>query len=229
MLPDATDWKELTPNQLIPAIEHVRKMFDKGVWKCTELTKRLCYSTLHPQDKEQTSLALYETAFADYRRAIGARSWQNFDDLMEVGTPPAVFKAYLYVYAKGLEANIRDHFEEVVQSGLANSPLLKIHPAEWAKSHLKLLIKEHSHKIKIWIQEVCDKREQLKDASEAEIDELIYWKAWRAPKLIHMQPSGNTPFDPAAAWTRENERTTNQVLEALSQRFLQSLRFHLDD
>ncbi|HXP62243.1 MAG TPA: hypothetical protein VN829_17230, partial [Dongiaceae bacterium] len=39
-----------------------------------------------------------------------------------------------------------------------------------------------------------------------------FWKSWRAPKLIYMQPSGNLPYDPSTAWNREGDEMTEKLL-----------------
>lgn len=44
-----------------------------------------------------------------------------------------------------------------------------------------------------------------------------------------MQPSGNTRYDPATAWTPEDEPRSQQLLEPLSTRFTQFLEIYLDE
>ena len=49
MCPEPLEWKEITPEELIPAIEHIRESFEESEWKCRTVTEKLCYSALHPQ------------------------------------------------------------------------------------------------------------------------------------------------------------------------------------
>jgi hypothetical protein len=106
---------------------------------------------------------------------------------------------------------------------------LNTHPVEWAKAHLQILIRAEAFDIRRWIKEACDKQDKLADPGTGrDIDELMFWKAWRAPRLIHMQPSGNTAYDHATEWTREDEPRTQSLLDSLSRRFLQFLEIDLD-
>ena len=106
---------------------------------------------------------------------------------------------------------------------------MKDHPAEWAKQHLLMLIHSKKHVVRMWIKAVCDKQEIKLAKTEEEFEESIYWKSWRAPKLIYMKPSGNLPYDSVIAWNREDQEMTQKLLEGLSDRFIQHLEFELDD
>jgi pyrimidine deaminase RibD-like protein len=44
-----------------------------------------------------------------------------------------------------------------------------------------------------------------------------------------MQPSANLPYSPSTAWNREEEGKTEELLEYLSSRFIQTLGFDLED
>jgi hypothetical protein len=223
------DWENITPEELIPAVKYIRESFDESGWKCSELTRKLCYSALHPGAMEKVALAPYEASFVIYRRIMGQVAQRTFDHLLHVGTPPSFFLAYLNAFRKGLETEVRRLFDEVLQIGLANPEALKIHPVEWARAHLRILIAANSHRVVLWIKSVCDKQETWKpiDTDDNSADKFL-WKTWRAPRLVHMQPSGNTPFEPVSAWMRENGSATEKLLSALSDRFVMSLEFALD-
>jgi pyrimidine deaminase RibD-like protein len=106
---------------------------------------------------------------------------------------------------------------------------LKEHPADWAKTHIRILIDENKHMVTLWIKSVCDKQDFSKPhMTDQEREDFVFWKNWRAPKLIHMRPSGNLPYDPSAAWDREGEPMTNELLDGLSGRVILSLSFDLD-
>jgi DNA-binding NarL/FixJ family response regulator len=229
MATEPTDWKKITPQELIPAIKHIRETFDNTEWKYSQVTGKLCYSALHPQASDRATLAPYEEAFVVYRRIVGPVALREFDDLLRTGTPPAIFKAYLNAFRNGLQTEVRRLFNEALQVGLAKAKVLKTHPVEWATAHLKILIREQLPLVVSWIKEVCDEQNSAKVfETEEDHEEWVFWKTWRAPTLVYMQPSGNATYDPAGAWTREDEQRTQQLLRALSDRFIQFLEIDLD-
>jgi pyrimidine deaminase RibD-like protein len=219
------DWKAITPSSLVPPVEHIRKMFDEGVWKCSQVTEKLCFAELHPDD-EHIDLDPYRSAFATYRKLIGLADAQQFDQDHQLGTSAAIFHAFLQAMSAGIRSEIHRLFKDLLQIGIANSVSLKEHPVEWAKTQLSILLNGKTHVAKLWIKAVCDKQEPLNPGQD--IDEWIFWKSWRAPKLIYMRPSGNLPYDPTTAWSREGDEMTEKLLESLSSRFIQSLGFALE-
>jgi pyrimidine deaminase RibD-like protein len=223
------DWKAITPGTLVVPVEHVRKTFDTGVWKCSKVTERLCFAELHPDDKH-IDLEPYRSAFATYRTLIGLAASQQFDMNHRLGTPPAIFHAFVQAFSAGVRIEIHRLFNDLLRIGIAHSARLKEHPAEWAKTHLRSLLNDKKHVVKQWIRAVCDKQDFSKPLqTDQEIDTFISWKDWRAPKLIYMHPSANLPYNPSTAWNREEEEMTEKLLEYLSNRFIQSLGFDLED
>ncbi|MGC9970281.1 MAG: hypothetical protein ABSE56_06805 [Bryobacteraceae bacterium] len=222
------DWKAITPGTLVAPVEHVRKMFDEGVWKCAKVTEKLCFAELHPADKH-TDLDPFRSAFATYRKIIGLAAAQQFDKDHELGTPAAIFHAFLQALSAGIRSELHRLFNDLLQIGIAHSVRLKEHPADWAKTHLSILLNGNKHVVKLWIKAVCDKQDFSKLLkTDQGIDEFIFWKDWRAPKLIYMQPSGNLRYDHSTAWSREEEEMTEKLLESLSSRFIQFLGFDLE-
>src|SRR6266851_6263210 len=143
-------------------------------------------------------------------------------------TPSAVFKSYMDVYEEGLKDSIRQQFDDLLEIGLANKDALEQHPIEWAQLHAKFLIDGKPERVKLWVKSVCDQQPMSKSTTPEEMDEFVHWRAWRAPKFVVMQPSANVPYNPASAWERENEEQTKKYLDALSERFLNALVFHLE-
>jgi hypothetical protein len=222
------DWQMITPARLVAPIKHIRKTFDQAVWKSCEVTKKLCFAELHPDDKA-VDLDAYKSAFASYRTIIGPAAAQQFDRDHQVGTPPAIFHGFLQAFAAGIRTEIRRLFNDVLQVGTAHSASLSEHPADWAKAHLSILIKSNKHMVSLWIKSVCDKQDYSKPLkTDADTDDFIFWQDWRAPKLIYMGPSGNSPYNPSAAWNREDEAMTAKLLKGLSGRVIQSLSFDLE-
>ena len=159
MAAEPTDWKQITPDHLIAAVQHIRKSFDTNGWKYSEVTKNLCYAALHPETRDPAALVPYHTAFTTYRKIIGRAPEQQFDDLLKIGTLPAVFRAYLDAYQKGLEVEVGSQFNLILQIGLTNAQALEEHPVEWSKAHLELLIEGEAYDARMWNRRVCDKKD----------------------------------------------------------------------
>jgi len=221
-------WKAITPETLVAPVEHIRKMFDEGVWKCSHLTEKLCFAGLHPEDN-QIDLEPYRAPFSTYLEIIGPAAADKFDRDHQVGTPPAIFHAFLQVMAAGIRSEIRRLFNELLQIAMVHSASLNEHPVEWTKAHLSILINSNKHVVKLWIKSVCDKQDYSKmGKTQQETEDSIFWRYWRAPKLIYMQPSGSLPYDSSTAWNREDEAMTEKLLEGLSDQFILFLGFYLD-
>jgi hypothetical protein len=228
MTAKSADWEKITPQYLLPAVTHIRTIFETGHWKCSTITTKLGYAALH-SPTDPASLTPYQAAFGVYRQMIGRTAETEFDSLLQLRTPPAVFRAYFDAYYEGLKVNVRDQFNLMLKVGLPNSDALKTHPVEWAKSQLEFLVKGHVHSVERWIKEVCDTQEVPDPELIAkEFEELVFWRKWRAPRLIHMQPAGNTSYKAATAWAREDEPRTQQLLDGRSRRFVEFLEIALD-
>jgi TIR domain/LGFP repeat len=222
----AEDWKAITPETLVTPIEHVRGIFEKGVWKCSQITEKLCFADLHPEDRYE-DLSPYKSEFPTYQKIIGVMAARQFQRDRQLGTPPAIFQAFRQAYSAGIRSETSRLFNDVLQIAIAHSGSLREGPVEWAKTHLRMLLEAQKHGVRAWIKSVCDRQGPLEVAESFE--EYIFWKDWRAPKLIYMQPSGNLPYDARAVWAREDEVRTEQLLSGLSERFIQFLGFDLDE
>jgi hypothetical protein len=224
------NWQDITPKELQPAVTAIRKAFNDASWRCGESAKRLCFASLHPTPGNQqptnaaTDLDPYKkylvAAIGDQAREVIARSNQ---------TPPAIFKGYLDLYQIGLIATIRSLFEEALQIGIAQVSILKLHPVEWATSHLRILIDGKKASVQLWIKRVCDIQDYSNvPRGEEELDEVMFWKTWRAPRLIRMDPAGNARYDAGTAWEREDESTSQRLLESHAKMFVLSCHSDLD-
>ena len=227
------DWKSITPEALTASVEHIRKMFDEAVFKCTWPAQHLCFAALHPDNKlneKLIDLAEYEAFFRQYKMVIGPAAAQEFDRTLRIATPPAIFHAYLEAVDAGIRVEIRRLYGELLAIAMAHESELSLHPAEWAKTHLDLLLRDQKHRVVTWIKSVCDRQDLSKAFNTPEeTEEFIFWNDWRAPKLIYMKPAGNLPYNEAIAWSREDEGRTKELLEARSSRFIQFLGFRLEE
>src|SRR5260370_9937971 len=102
-------WKTITPETLLAPVEHIRKMFGEGVWKCSHLTEKLCFANLHPEDNH-IDLDQYKPPFSTYLEIIGPAAAQKFDSDHQSGTPPAIFHAFLLRMSACIQAEIRRRF-----------------------------------------------------------------------------------------------------------------------
>lgn len=226
-----SDAKDGTPAQLQPAIKHIQNVFDESDWKCSWITQHLCYADLHqhPGIIREDQLTQYRAAFLDLREIVGAQISKQFDLTVAPGTPSAIFHGYAEMYRYGLNTAVRDMLTEALQIGFSNTALMGNDPVEWARSQVENRLQNGRHRFASWIKNVCDIQPALTQTPVTDdADEMIWWRKWRAPRFIHMHPSGNTPYNESTAWTREDEHRTSQVLDGLSKRFNQFVEIELD-
>jgi hypothetical protein len=105
------DWEEITPNELISAIKHIRDEFDRGLWRWSQVTENLCYAALHPGDCRSADLTPYQQALVNLRRVLNPIVLQQLDDQLRTGTPPSIFHAYFELYRYAWEINIDEQFK----------------------------------------------------------------------------------------------------------------------
>jgi hypothetical protein len=218
-------WEQLTPSRLVAPIRHLRNQFDTAEWRVSEITQNLCFAKLHP-GRPSASTEDYKIAITHFWALLGTPTYSRFKETLRINTPPAVFLSFLEVYQAGVTFEIHRIFDELLKIALANRGTLKQDAVPWAGTQALLMIAKEQVAVTRWIKNVCDKQEYGVDQ---DVNEVMFWRTWRAPKLVHMQPSGNTPYDSATAWTREDEARTAQLLNGLSNRFTDSLKSDLDN
>jgi hypothetical protein len=225
-----SDAKQVTPEQLQPAIKHIQNVFDESDWKCSWITQHLCFADLHPGTIREDELTQYRAAFLELRKIVGSPLSKQFDLIVSAGTPSATFHGYAEMYRYGLNTAVRDMLIDALQIGISNTALIANDPVKWAKSQVDNRIRNGLHRFTTWIKNVCDIQPARTQppVTDDDLDEMIWWRKWRAPQFIHMRPSGNTPYSESTAWTREDEHRTSQVLDGLSKRFTDFVEIELD-
>lgn len=224
------NWQDITPKELEPAVIAIREAFDSASWRCCQSATRLCFAGLHPTSRNQQptlparDLDSYKkylvAAIGDRAREVIAKSNQ---------TPSTTFKAYLDLYRMGVIAVIRELFEEALQIGIAQESILGLQPVEWATSHLRILIDGEKSSVQLWIKRVCDMQDYANvPQGEEELDAVAFWKTWRAPRLIRMDPAGNARYDAGTVWEREDESTSQRLLESHCKMFVFLCHSYLD-
>jgi hypothetical protein len=227
-LSESREWVAITPDELRPAVEAIRHAFEhQGCWQSAQSTWKLCYAALHPVRPNDTS----HSDFANldpYREFLAALIGpQVQSSLLGANHPaPVIFKSYIDVLETALKIVVRTDFQELFEIARVRADVLNMSPVEWAKRHMQILISEAKPRIRTWIRKVCDQRDLSRVALS---QEDMFWGDWRAPRLIHMQPAGSTPYDPATAWTREELARSVELLEKRTERFTDFLGFELDE
>jgi hypothetical protein len=225
MIHETQDWKDITSEELRPATRHVQQSFDTAAWRISEITSHLAYAALHPA--ETHSVEAYTAPFQVLRGTLSKAVIEEFDVMVRMDTEPAFFRAHLDIYRRGLEVILAHCFNEVIKVATANQEFLKIHPAEWTSLQVKFLIGSQRYAVKNWVMDVCDPLDLSQTPHDSD-NPFNFRRSWRAPRLIHMQPSGNTPYDKATAWQREDEARTTQLRDALRNDFLLFLEIFLE-
>jgi hypothetical protein len=188
---------------------------------------KLCYAALHPPATTEAVRKEIE-ALIPYRRSLVALLGREIEPLLlGSGHPaPVIFRSYIDILESALKVVVRAVFQEIVEIAEARRDLLHTHPLEWTKRQVEILISGVKSSIRVWIKSVCDS--VTTSAHEVNTDSL-FWGTWRAPRLIHMQPAGNTRYDEGSAWAREELTRSEEILEGRAERLTNFLRIGLDE
>ena len=205
-------WEKDLPADLVPAIEHLRKIFDENHWSYGHVTQKLCYWILHPGTSYE-EVADYIKPFDQIKAIVGAEGRRNFLEIFEKKTAPAFFKCYFDIYLNALIALALSLFLQLVAIGKANEQRLGTSHLKWAEAQTKNMIRNKIHTIEMWIRDVCDVR--VYDPHEDQ-EELIFWRKWQAPRLLVMKPARHWPYDPAKSWERMDAKESRGLLEAFA-------------
>jgi hypothetical protein len=166
----------------------------------------------------------YIQAIVQLKGVVGPDVNRQFNDLIKLGTLPAILKAFFDLYMEGLKIQTLYIFKELLEIGRANEKRLGSSAMEWAKSQTQMLIRYHRHNIKIWVQEVC--HEHVYDES-ASVDERIFWNSWQAPSFLVMKPWLYRPYEPDRVWELQDAGTSRKWLEAIADHYVLLLEMAL--
>jgi len=196
---NAERWDKDVPPDLIPAIKHLRHSFDRAQWAFGWTTQKLCWSCFHGNLDEEDVKSHIKT-LGRLKQEAGPVPTQRLAELLEVGTPSAVFKAFFNFYLEGVSKQALNIFKELAEIGLANEPRLPLSHIEWATTQTRHLIRSNKHNIENWIKEACDKKV------------VHYWRLWKAPLFLITKPLRDQPYEAARAWERKDAKTSNELL-----------------
>jgi hypothetical protein len=205
-------WKKDLPADLLPAIEHLRKIFKDNHWSYGSITQKLCYWMLHPGRSEE-EVADYLRPLRQLQTIVGPEATKCFVEMLQRKTDPAFFKAYFEIYLDGMTRTALPLFKQFAAIGKANEERLGVPHLKWADEQIKNMIRSEMHVIVIWIRNVCDV--QIYDPTE-DSDEQIFWRKWRAPMLLGMKPSRHLPYEKTRVWERWDAEASRGFLEAFA-------------
>lgn len=217
------DWEKITPDQLKPAINYLREQFNSEEFQITLRAEAGCYLALH------ADLATHPTFKGGLTNRIPAErraAWQQFYARV---TEPVIFKFWCDQLAESLvDASVKA-FDRFLKIGLAQQAILPMEPVEWSKTLVLDLLYSLEFTLPKRIKDMCDEQRNRADFANEYFYAYCAWVYWRAPRFVHMKPSGNTSYDPETAWNREDEDTTERLLHGLTERILDVPRFKVDD
>jgi hypothetical protein len=220
-------WEAITPDELKPAVEAVRHEFEHhACWRPKQSTMKLCYAALHPPVTTGAAQSDAED-LSPYRKFLVALLGQDIERFLLGADHPApvIFKSYLDVLETALRVIVRKAFQEMFEVAEARRDLLHTHSVEWTKRQVEILIFAEKPGIRFWIKGVCDMVTLL---PEELTNDSILGGSWRAPRFIHMRPAGNTRYEEATAWAREELVKSEEILEGRAERLTEFLRIELD-
>jgi hypothetical protein len=219
-------WETITPTGLRPAVEHIRSSFEESHFLTHLKVERACYAALHPSDAS----AIEEILTPERRIAFKAMCSRT--------SLPALFLHFCNEYTKELENIVEIAFQELLRVGMAQEPLLmkSLPPIKWAETHVSYLLDDVKRQVPGMLKRMCDKQDYSQAATRSlstqdgmdAFKRELHWLDWRAPQLIHMKPSGNTFYDAANLWTREDEDNTNQLLKGFTVKVADPGTYKLD-
>jgi hypothetical protein len=216
------DWEEITPELLKPAVKHIRREFESAAWQLGQQVECGCYISLHP---ELATLPRYKGGENLIRSDLRETWHLQFEGMTEAER----FANWVKQYSDLLEQRIGAPFHALLKIALANQASLKLPAVEWAKTITRGLLYSLKWTVPHLIKRMCDEQEQKLEINTANFDAHCAWVYWRVPSFVIMQPSGNAPYNPAAAWGRqEDAEVTEAILRGITGKMVEPAWFKLD-
>jgi len=172
---ESRKWEAITPEELKPAVEAIRHTIEhNGFWQAKRSTQKLCFAALHPGSNTDSDGAGAE-GLVPYRRFLVGRLGQHIEKLFLGSDRPApvIFKSYLDVLEAALKATIRGGFQEMYDLAKSRSDLLSLHPVEWTRRQLDILISPEKSGVKGWIKQVCAPSDSSTEASRVLLNRFL--------------------------------------------------------
>jgi hypothetical protein len=168
------------------------------------------------------------SAFEAMKPAAGRSMLARFADLYARACSPAYFAAFFGIREHLLRSQVDYTFQELLSIAIVQRQLLPISPPSWAGDQVESLIDEEYWKTNNWIKRVCDVQRRDRDNVETD-EEFVFWRKWRAPLLLVMEPSRYAPFEAERMWERQDEDTTIRWLDLFTGDVVRGLEKVLKD
>jgi DNA-binding CsgD family transcriptional regulator len=217
-----TDWKRITPEALMPAVEHIREDFERVAWQLSEQIECGCFLSLHPD----LAVLPKHKGRQNLIPVDGRNTWYlQFEGMNDAER----FAHWVQQYTKFLKHNVAIPFNSLLKIGLAQETRLRVPPVEWAKTLTRALLYSLRWTVPHLIKRMCDAQDEIPDPTSENFDAHCAWVYWRAPAFVYMEPLGNTPYDETRAWQRgDDAEITELLLRGLASKMLDPSWFKLD-
>ena len=213
-----------TPEALLGAVSRLKQRYEQGRENIDEITLRPCYAALHPDLPPAENLDQHWNRFSLMKRVAGLAAWQQFESLQAQRTPSAVFAGFEQIRSRLLEVSILHFHQELYSIGSVQRELFPMGWGSWAEVTAASFMATEERRTRFWIKGVCDVREIDPD----DVEELLHWHSWRAPRFLVMKPSRNAAYQAERAWERQDEATTAAWLERFALDVVLQLRQRLE-
>ena len=220
------EWEKHVPDDLIPAVQHIRKLFDEADRKCRTITQHLCYAALHLDETDLDEAREYASGLTYLKAVIGPVRTQLFHDLLKRETPSATLAAFFKLYQAAMGVQVEATFRELLEIGSKHATRVESIPMQWAAEQVKDMITGASYQIEHWLKTCCDTQSYDPSATP---DEIFDWTSWRAPRFACMKPALGAPYEASRIREREDEATSLKVLRAFKEYFVLHLEGALKD
>ena len=214
---------EAIPADLLPSIKHIRREFDDAHWSCERTTLRFCYGRLHGEQVEDPTNDYFK-CLMHIKAKVGPFATQNFHDLLNAGTEPALFKAFYDLLRESMSVTALHLFGDLTEIARGKEHRLSSPPLEWAEAQMQNIIRYHKHRIRTWVRSVCDK--QPYDPTD-ESDEIFFWRKWQAPNFVVMTPSRSQPYDGNTTWERNDPEKSSRWLDLFADDYVAHIEMEL--
>lgn len=212
---DAQSREENLPADLRAAVKFIHHSFSEAHWKVSQVTERFCYATLHNSVVED--LNEWATPLTQLKVIVGHAATQRFISQLTAQRLSSTVKAFFDFYLDGVETDLVRRHADLFAIALANEDRLGTSCFDWTEFQAKQLVRSQSHRIPIWVRNVCDK--QPYDRGE-DLEEKIYWRKWQAPNFLTMKPFMGQDYLPSTVWKRFSSEESLDLLDALVDRYV---------
>ena len=201
---------EHTPPELFEVVRFIRTTFEGRAFSTNFSTKHLCHAKLHPGVRVAGQIS---GAFNNLSNFAESDEISRFRHLIEIGTEPAIFAAFLGIRRHLFERYVLQAFQELISVATVQSDLLDESPSLWTHSRVSHLISRYSGITGDWVREVCD----VPPPQSGGVEEIDQRREWRAPMFVAMTyPSYDNR---QGVWERCDEASTSKLLDGFEQEF----------